>query len=85
MTRRLRRDQIQRLEAYRISRRLDTPQLKLAMEAPFSWPVLFRALHGKAIQESSYQFIVKWMDQFAPEKALPDGKAAAANDAVPCS
>lgn len=86
MTRTLSRSQVQRLEMFRISRRLDIPQLKLAMEAPFRWPVLFRAIRShSAISEETYLFIVEWLDRFVPEKAVPDGKAAAANDAVPCS
>jgi hypothetical protein len=82
----LRRHQIDRLQGYQISRRLDICQLKLAMEgAPFTYGTLGRALRGSAIQESSYRFIVEWLDKVVPEKELPDGKAAAANDAVPCS
>jgi hypothetical protein len=86
MTRTLSRSQIQRLEAFRISRRLSIPQLKLAMAAPFRWPVLFRAIrHQGRISEETYRFIVEWLEKFVPEKAVPDGKAAAANDAIPCS
>jgi hypothetical protein len=82
---RLRRHQIERLQKYQGSRRLDIPQLKLAMDAPFTHGTLARAMRGAAIQESSYRFIVGWLDRFVPEKAVPDGKAAAANDPVPCS
>lgn len=80
MTRTLSRDQIQRLEAYRTSRRLDTPQLKLAMDAPFTWPTLFRALHGKPIREAFRCYIVSWLDLHVPAKEVRDGKAAAAGE-----
>jgi hypothetical protein len=84
-TRTLRRDQIQRLEAFRISRRLNIQQLKLAMDAPFTWPTLFRALRGKPILQAFHCYIVSWLDLYVPAKEVRDGKAAAANDPVPCS
>lgn len=85
MTRTLSRSQVQRLEMFRISRRLDTVQLKMAMGAPFKHITLWRAMHGNPITELNYRFIAEWLDRFVPEKAVLDGKAAAANDAVPCS
>jgi hypothetical protein len=85
MTRKLTRSQIDRLERIRIALRLTIPQFKLAMDAPFPWPILFRALRGKAIQEASHRYIVNFLGARFPEKAVPDGKAAAANDAVLCS
>lgn len=88
MSRILSRNQIQRLEAFRISNRLNIEQLKLAMDAPFKWPTLLRALRGKAIRTASYRFLMGWLERFCPEKEFPDGKAAAAGDTtntVPCS
>lgn len=76
----LSRDQIRSLNAFRIARRLDTPQLNQAMNAPFTWTTLFRALHGKPVRHRNYEFIVQWIERFLPEKAVRDGKAAAAND-----
>lgn len=90
-TRTLSGHDIVRLEVFRRARRLDIVQLKLAMgDAPFTWPTLLRAMCGKPIEEANYHFIVNWLDRFAPQKAVPDGKAAAAgegraDEAVPCS
>jgi len=81
MSRMLSRGQIQRIEAFRIARRLDIAQLKLAMDAPFTWATLLRALLGKPIQEDTYQFLMLWVERHFPEKAVPDGKAAAAGAA----
>jgi|SRR5271157_1988343 len=80
MSRILTRNQIQRIEAYRIVRRLDIAQLKLTMDAPFAWPTLLRALRGKAIRTASYRFLMGWLERFCPEKEFPDGKAAAAGE-----
>jgi hypothetical protein len=80
VTRMLSRSQIQRIEAFRISRRLDIVTLKLTMGAPFTWATLLRALCGKPIQEASYRFLAGWLERFSPEKQLPDGKAAAAGE-----
>lgn len=76
----LSRDQIQRIEAFRIARRLDIVQLKLAMVAPFGWATLLRALRGKPVKVSTYRFLAQWIEQHFPEKVYHDGKAAAAND-----
>jgi hypothetical protein len=76
----LSRDQIRRLDAYRVARHLDTPQLNLAMNAPFSWLTLFRALHGKPVRQRNHHFIVEWIERFLPEKLVREGKTAAAND-----
>lgn len=76
----LSRDQIRRLNAFRMARRLNAAQLNLAMNAPFTWTTLFRALHGKPVRQRNYEFIVHWIERFLPEKALHDGKAAAAGD-----
>jgi hypothetical protein len=87
----LSRNQIQRIEAYRIASRLDVMQLKLAMDAPFTYGTLARALRGCAIQEDSYRFLAQWLERHFPAEVLPDGKAAAAGKdtdsvgAVPCS
>jgi hypothetical protein len=76
----LSRDQIRRLDSYRVARRLDVPQLNLAMSAPFVWHTLFRALHGKPVRQRNHQFIVQWIERFLPEKPVVDGKAAAAGN-----
>jgi hypothetical protein len=90
--RRLTRYQIDRIETFRIHHCWDVVQLKLAMRgAPFNWPTLFRALSGKPIREATYRFLVRWIEQVSPQRAVPDGKAAAAGkdretvEPVPCS
>lgn len=80
MNRMLSRSQIQRIEAFRIARRLDVVQLKLAMNAPFRWATLLNALRGRPIEQNTYGFLVLWLEQHSPERAAPDGKAAAAGD-----
>lgn len=76
----LSRDQIRRLIDFRASRRLDNAQLNHAMNSPFTWTTLDRALHGKAIRNRNHQYIVEWIERFLPEKPVHDGKAAAAGD-----
>jgi hypothetical protein len=85
MTRTLSRGQIQRIEGFRIACRMDIVQLKRAMDAPFRWPTLLRALRGKPVSADTYGFLLSWMSTHTPAEMVPDGKAAAANDAVPCS
>jgi hypothetical protein len=75
---------IRRLREFRSAKRYTLPQLKLAMDAPFTWPVLRNALGGKPIWILNYEFIEKWLDQFVPAAPAPaepeshDGKLAAA-------
>lgn len=71
-----------RLSAYRAARRLSVPQLKLAMEAPFKWSVLQRALRGEPIWILNYNFIVAWLDIHCGtvKAGSVDGKAAAAGE-----
>jgi hypothetical protein len=76
----LRQDYIARLKKFQTAERLSLPQLKLAMAAPFNWSTLARALRGQPIWELSYAFIVQWLDRYAPEKPLHDGKAAASGE-----
>jgi hypothetical protein len=72
-----------RLSRYRIDRRLSVPQLKLAMDAPFKWGVLQRALRGEPVWILNYKFIVEWLDAHCPESpAPPDRKSAAAGELV---
>jgi hypothetical protein len=82
-------DQIQRIESFRISGRLDIVRLKMAMNAPFRWPTLLRALSGKPVSEATYCFLLSWLDRYLPVEEVSDGKAAAAgsraDEAVPCS
>jgi hypothetical protein len=80
MSRMLSRNQIQRIEAYRIASRLDVVQLKLAMDAPFTWVTLLNALRGRPIQEDTYGFLAQWLERHFPAEVLPDGKTAAAGD-----
>jgi hypothetical protein len=70
-----------RLSKFRAERRLTVPQLKLAMAAPFKWPVLSKALRGEPIWILNYNFIVEWLDKHVPEvPAAIDGKAAASGE-----
>jgi hypothetical protein len=79
----LSRDQIQRIETFRIARRMDIVQLKMAMSpAPFRWPTLLRALRGKPVRGRTYFFLLAWMAAHTPAEALPDGKAAAAGEGI---
>jgi hypothetical protein len=79
----LRPEEIRRLEEFRVSRRLTYPQLKLAMEAPFKWSTLKKALRGLPIWDLNHKFIVEWLDVHCPEKpAAVDGKTAAAGELV---
>jgi hypothetical protein len=58
--------QIERLDHVRRHHSFSLPQLKLAMEAPFTWRVLRRALEGKPIWILSADFIVDWLDRVNP-------------------
>lgn len=77
-------DRCRRLKHFQIARRLSVPRLKLAMDAPFNWQTLQRALRGEPIWEANHQYIVDWMDVHcpAPQPDLPfvDLKSAAAGD-----
>ena len=82
-SKRLSDGQIRRLSEYRSQRRLSLPQLKLAMDAPFRWHVLKRALAGEPIWEFNHLYIVSWINVHIPEKPPAfDGKAAAAGEFV---
>lgn len=75
-------EMIRRLNEFRSAKRYSLPQVKLAMNAPFTYNVLRRALDGKAIWILNYEFIEKWLDRFVPATPPPpeepDGKLAAA-------
>jgi len=76
-------DQIARLTALRIAQRLSFPQLKLAMDAPFRWQTLKRALEGEPVWELNHKFLVEWIDAHCPQKPAPsDGKTAAAGELI---
>lgn len=83
-SRSLRPDEASRLKRFQIQRRFTVPQLKLAMDAPFTWQTLQRALQGLPIWEANHQFIVEWMAVHCPapqaELSFVDLKAAAAGD-----
>ena len=80
--------QIERLRRFVAAERLSIPQLKLAMEAPFKWAVLQRALRGEPIWILNHHFIVEWLDAHFPDveeakgPAQVDGKSAAAGELV---
>ena len=76
-------EQIARLTALRIAQRLSFPQLKLAMDAPFRWQTLKRALEGEPVWELNHKFLVEWIDAHCPQKPTSvDGKAAGAGEFV---
>ena len=78
--------QIQLLSRFMFAERLSLPQLKLAMDAPFKWAVLRRALHGEPIWILNYKFIVEWIDQHLPESKFPAVPKEKTNrDAIPSS
>lgn len=58
--------QFQTDHARRIGVSIGLPQLKLAMQAPFSWETLQRALRGKPVWESYHEFIVAFLDLHCP-------------------
>jgi hypothetical protein len=45
---------------------LSIPQLKLSMNAPFTWETLQRAIAGKTIRADNCQFIEKFLDKHMP-------------------
>lgn len=57
------------------------PQLKLAMEAPFSWETIRRALEGRPIWHSYHEFIVTFLDRVEPRaQAAMDFKSRASGE-----
>jgi len=69
-TRRLTPAQISRLKAVKEHgdgrRSYSIVQLKLALDAPFRWETLERALCGKPVTEANCAWIVAWLDRFVP-------------------
>jgi hypothetical protein len=61
---RLRRFQSE--HAKRLGVSVGLPQLKLAMEAPFTWEVLQRALAGYPVWECYHEFIVTFLAKYVP-------------------
>lgn len=62
---------------------LSIPQLKLCMQAPFTWETLKRALAGKALRADNSKFIEDFLDRHAPQIAAAagmDGKSLAAGE-----
>lgn len=85
-SKRLTAEQIERLKWFRRHagrNGYSFPQLKLAMDAPFTWQTLKRAIEGSPVAEFNHDFIVEWLDRFVPAKPGPkirDYKADAAGD-----
>lgn len=62
---------------------LSIPQLKLSMQAPFTWETLKRALTGKAIRSDNCRFIEEFLDRHAPQPVAAaglDGKSLSAGE-----
>jgi hypothetical protein len=67
--------------ARRLGVSIGLPQLRLSMEAPFSWETLQRALDGKPIWHSYHEFIVAFLDHHAPSpQSAMDFKSRAAGE-----
>jgi hypothetical protein len=86
-TRTLRKDQIERLEAFRRTAHdgspagYSYPQLRLAMGKPCGWETLQKALRGAAVWDLVHHRLAEWIERYLPAAELPpDGKAAAAGD-----
>lgn len=60
------------------------PQLRMALDAPFTWETLQRAISGLPIQARNYAYIVQWLDRYVPQppegRAVVDGKARASGE-----
>jgi hypothetical protein len=56
------------------------PQLKLSMNGIFTLDTLMRALAGKPIWERYHAYIAEWLDRYAPEAPVIDGKALASGE-----
>ena len=76
--------QIERLKEYQRAKRYTIPQLKLAMDGPFHWNVVSKALKGLPIWSLNHAFIVEWLDRFVPERGTSvsdfDSKRAASGE-----
>jgi hypothetical protein len=73
----------QQVHSRRLGVSIGLPQLKLAMNAPFSWETLQRALAGQRIMLESYNFIVGFLEEHCPPLPGPapaDYKARAAGE-----
>jgi hypothetical protein len=67
--------------ARRLGVSVGLPQLNLAMEAPFSWETLQRALDGKPVWHSYHEFIVAFLDRVSPRpQSAMDFKSRASGD-----
>ena len=76
----LRPDHIRRLLKVQNQHGWSRTELKLGIGGPFKFNTLQRAIAGKPIWEMYYAYIVQWLDRYAPENPIHDGKAAAAGD-----
>jgi len=76
----LRPDHIRRLLKVQNQHGWSRTELKLGIGGPFKFNTLQRAIAGKPIWEMYYAYIVQWLDRYAPEKPIHDGKASAAGD-----
>lgn len=85
---RLTKEQIERLKA--VQKRGDGRRsysiynLRAALDAPFTWETLQRAMAGNPIQERNRDFLVQWLDRYVPaspqsERVL-DSKSRAAGE-----
>lgn len=63
--------QFQKEHAQLLGVSIGLPQLKLSMEAPFSWETLQRALRGQPIWQTYHEFIVKFLDRHMPQSDPP--------------
>ena len=82
-SKRLHAEQIERLKWFMRGKRYSLAQLRLAMDAPFTWQTVQRAISGKPVWELNHAFIVDWLDRYVPVKPGPrtvDYKSAAAHD-----
>lgn len=66
-------EEIERLENYRISNRLTFTKLNLAMNNPFSWEVLKRAIGGRPVWELNHSHIVNWIERNLTTKTISEG------------
>ena len=86
-TRKLRKDQIDRLERFRRTSHdgspagYSYPQLRLAMGSPCGWETLKKALQGAPVYDLVAYKLVEWIERYLPAgKTVRDGKTAAAGE-----
>jgi hypothetical protein len=86
-TRKLRPDQVQRLEQFKRAAHdgaphgYSLPQLKLAMTLGCSWETLQKALQGLPVWDQHHSHIAQWIERYLPAPPAPmDGKSAASGE-----